>query len=122
MRVRTEHRINPFEMTTTEPHEIHMFSAVAEAGAGCGFAHGERHPMLIFVRQPPGSAHDLAAAAAAANAAGWREVDITRAGTLPPDASDAMDPTVQAAYARAVDVGAGLTVFEAVVEAAPRKE
>jgi hypothetical protein len=108
-------------MTTTEPHEIHMFSAVAEAGAGCGFPHGERHPMLVFVRQRPGSPHDLAAAAAAAAAAGWGEVDITRAGTLPPDAADAMDPTVLAAYARAVESGTGLTVFEAVVEAAPRK-
>lgn len=109
-------------MITTESHEMHMFSAVAEAGAGCGFPPGERHPMLIFVRQRPGSAHDLAAAAAAAGAAGWREIDITRAGTLPPDASDAMDPVVQAAYARAVETGAGLTVFEAVVKAAPRKE
>ena len=109
-------------MSTTESHEIHMFSAVAEAGAGCGFPHGERHPMLIFVRQPPDSAHDLAAAAAAAGAAGWREVDITRAGTLPPDAADAMDPIVKAAYVRAVEGGAGLTVFEAVVKAAPRKE
>jgi len=109
-------------MTTTEPHEIHMFSAVAEAGAGCGFAHGERHPMLIFVRQRPGAPHDLAAAAKAATNSGWREVDITRAGTLPPDAADAMDPVVKAAYDRAVDSGAGLTVFDAVVKPAPRKE
>jgi hypothetical protein len=109
-------------MTSTESHEIHMFSAVAEAGAGCGFPHGERHPMLIFVRQRPGSAHDLAAAAAAAGSAGWREIDITRAGTLPADASAAMDPTVKAAYARALDSGTGLTVFEAVVKAAPRQE
>lgn len=110
------------KMTTTESHEIHMFSAVAEAGAGCGFPHGERHPMLIFVRQPRGTAHALAAAAAAASAAGWREVDITRAGTLPPDAGDTMDPVVKAAYDRALDSGAGLTVFDAVVKPAPRKE
>ena len=109
-------------MTTTEPYEIHMFSAVAEAGAGCGFPHGERHPMLIFVRQAPGTPHAMATAAATATDAGWREVDITRAGTLPPDASDSMDPIVQAAYARAVDGGAGLTVFDAVVKPAPRKE
>ena len=109
-------------MTTIELHEIHMFSAVAEAGAGCGYPHGERHPMLIFVRQTPGGPHDLPAAAAAAAAAGWREIDITRAGTLPPDASDGMDPIVHAAYARAVASGAGLTVFEAVVRPAPRKE
>lgn len=109
-------------MTTPDPVEIHMFSAVAEAGAGCGYPPGERHPMLIFVRQRPGSPHDLAAAAAAAKAAGWREVDITRAGTLPPDAGDAMDPVVKAAHERAVHAGAGLTVFEAVVRPAPRKE
>jgi hypothetical protein len=102
-------------------HEIHMFSAVAVATATSGFPEGEHHPMLIFVRQPPDTGHDLAAAASVATQAGWIEVDITRAGTLPPDAPESMGEAVCGAYSSAVETGAGMTVFAAVVRAAPRK-
>ncbi len=102
-------------------HEIHMFSAVAESASVEDVPAGEHHPMLIFLRQSPGREHDLAAAAAAAQSQGWVEVDITRAGTLPQDAGDAMDAPVLEAYRRAVDTGAGLKVFAAVVKPAPRK-
>ena len=105
----------------TDRYEIHMFSAVAEAGPASGYPPGEQHPMLIFVRQAPDSAHDLAAAAACAMRAGWTEVDITRAGTLPPDAHASMEEPVLGAYRGAVERGAELTVFAAVVKAAPRK-
>ncbi len=105
----------------SEGHEIHMFSAVAEAGADCAYPNGERHPLLIFVRQAPGHAHDMGAAAAAATREGWIEVDITRAGTLPFDASDSMEPRVLEAYRRAVRNVTGMVVFEAVVKPAPRK-
>ena len=102
-------------------HEIHMFSAVAQAASVQGIAPGECRPMLIFLRQQVGDVHDLAAAAAAARVEGWMEVDITRAGTLPPDASEAMDEAVLSAYRRAVESGVGLRVFDAVVRPAPRK-
>lgn len=102
-------------------HEIHMFSAVAEATADAPYAAGECHPMLIFVRQVAGSEHDLAAAAAAAAQQGWIEIDITRAGTLPPDAGESMEEPLLGAYRDAVENGRGLTVFEATVRPAPRK-
>lgn len=98
-----------------------MFSAVAEAANVTSIGAGERRPMLIFLRQPAGSAHDLAAAAAAARAAGWVEVDITRAGTLPPGASESMDEAVLAAYRSSVESGTGLRIFDAVVKPASRK-
>lgn len=104
-----------------EHHEIHMFSAVAQAADDGAYAAGERHPMLIFVRQPADCEHDLAAAAAAASREGWIEIDITRAGTLPPDAGESMEEPVLGAYRRAIEDGAGLTVFDAVVRPAPRK-
>lgn len=93
--------------------EIHMYSAVAKA------ATGQRYPMLVFLRQVAHSEHDLAAAAAAAQNIGWTDVDVTKAGTLPPDASEQMDAPIRAAYAAAVERGVGLMVFETAVQAAP---
>lgn len=95
--------------------EIHMYSAVAKA------ASGQRHPMLVFLRQAEHSEHDLAAAAAVVQNDGFTEVDITRAGTLPPEAHAQMDGAVRAACAAAVERGAGLMVFEAPVQPAPQK-
>lgn len=102
--------------------EIHMFSAVARAtDAAAGRRAGDHHPLLIFLRQAPDEAHDLAAAAQAAEALGWDEVDITRAGTLPPDAADSMQDPVLGAYRAAVASGTGVVVFDATVRPAPRK-
>ncbi|MGQ0700692.1 MAG: hypothetical protein ACT4PZ_20930 [Panacagrimonas sp.] len=101
--------------------EIHMYSAVARLETAEPYAVGQRHPMLMFVRQPEDSEHDLAAAAAIATKAGWVEVDITKAGTLPPDAGASMDGPIRAAYVSAVERGEGLMVFETAVRPAPRK-
>lgn len=106
---------------STMSHEIHMFSAVAESATVRDVPAGEHRPMLIFLRQPPGTHHDMASAAAAAQSLGWVEVDITRAGTLPPDAGESMDDAVLAAYRLAVETGVGLNIFAAAVKPAPRK-
>ena len=102
-------------------YEIHMFSAVAQAATVADVPAGEYHPMLIFLRQTPDRSHDLAAAAEVARGLGWVDVDITRAGTLPGDAGESMDEPVLIAYRSAVENGAGLRVFPAVVKPAPRK-
>lgn len=101
--------------------EIHMYSAVARAVAVASRAPGQHGPMLIFVRQAAGTAHDLAAAAAVATREGWEEVDITKAGVLPDDAGATMDGPIRAAYLAAVDSGSGLMVFDVTVRPAPRK-
>lgn len=101
--------------------EIHMYSAVARAVTAESFKSGLHHPMLIFLRQAANAQHDLAAAAAIAASAGWTEVDITKAGTLPPDAGAQMEGAIREAYAAAVECGEGLMVFDAAVKAAPRK-
>jgi hypothetical protein len=102
--------------------DIHMFSAVARATASTvGRTPGQHHPLLIFVRQRAQSDHDLAAAAATAQAQGWDEVDITRAGTLPADAETQMQEPVLSAYRAAKREGSAMVAFEAVVKPAPRK-
>ena len=101
--------------------EIHMYSAVAQATDHSGFPAGELHPLLIFLRQASGSDHDTPAAAAAAAKAGWTRVDVTKAGTLPEDAGATMADPVRAAYVSAVEGGAGVMAFDAVVKPAARK-
>lgn len=102
--------------------EIHMFSAVARATqAVAGRTPGQHHPLLIFVRQAADTEHDLAAAAAVAESQGWDGVDITRAGTLPPDAEAQMQEPLLGVYRAALQDGRGLIAFEAVVRPAPRK-
>lgn len=90
--------------------EIHMFLAVAQAAAPGRYPLGERHPMLIFVRQAPGSEHDFAAAEAAALKAGWADVDFTKAGTLPPEAAAADEP-FRSCYAAALADGDAIMVY-----------
>jgi hypothetical protein len=102
-------------------HEIHMYSAVALATATSGYPEGQRHPLLIFLRQEAHSEHDLLRAESAAVGLGWDEVDITRAGTLPPDAGATMNEPVHSAYVAAVEGGQGVLAFPDVVKAAPRK-
>lgn len=102
--------------------EVHMFSAVARASARTpGRTPGHHHPLLIFVRQPAGSDHDLAAAAATAAAQGWDEVDITRAGTLPPDVETQIQEPVRSVYLATLAQGRAMVAFDAVVQPAPRK-
>jgi hypothetical protein len=111
---------SPLQIAVTPvPDQIHLYAAVACARAVPDRRAGDRHPLLVFLRQPPGAAHDLAAAAAVAQAAGWTEVDITRAGILPPDAGEqAQGPYVEP-YGAAWRDGAAMLVYDAVVAPAP---
>ncbi len=95
--------------------EIHMYSAVARAFEVERVAQGQHHPMLIFLRQSANEEHDLGRAAAVAERLGWTEVDITRAGTLPPEAGAQMEGPVRLAYSAAVEHGEGLMMYETPV-------
>lgn len=101
--------------------EIHMYSAVARAFEVERVAQGQHHPMLIFLRQAEDEDHDLGRAAVVAEKRGWTEVDITKAGTLPPDAAAQMEGPILLAYTAAVERGEGLMVYETPVKVAPRK-
>lgn len=98
--------------------EIHMYMAVALATEACGALCGERHPMLVFLRQTAAE-HDLTGAEAVVLEAGWSEVDITRAGTLPVDAPEQMDALFRSHYETALRDGWSLLVYDTVVQPAP---
>lgn len=101
--------------------EVHLYAAVAMAESAESHAAGQRHPMLVFLRQPVGTEHDLPAAAAVAESAGWVEVDFTKAGVLPAEAEPTMDEGFRTHYLAALDAGHSLLVYDSVVRPAPQK-
>ncbi len=100
--------------------EIHLYMAVARAAHAPPYRSGDRHPVLVFLRHPIGSAHDLSAAESVALEAGWTEVDFTKAGTLPSDAQAEMEEPFASRYRSAMQNGAALLVYDTVVKPAPR--
>jgi hypothetical protein len=84
--------------------EMHVFLAVGEAKAKneAGCKAGEAHSLLIFSRQPAGSAADEPLARKGAAFAGWKHVKLERSRRL-----DAIpqEPTLRAAYEDALELG-----------------
>ncbi|MGQ0622149.1 MAG: hypothetical protein ACT4QA_19920 [Panacagrimonas sp.] len=101
--------------------EIHMYLAVGKAADGAAYPRDELHPMLIFLRQPTGSEHDLSVAESVALASGWTELDFTKAGTLPDDAQDQMEESFRACYRAAAEMGEAIMVYPAAVRPAKGK-
>lgn len=101
-------------------HEIHLYMAVAQAAHAPPYQSGNCHPLLVFLRHPVGAEHDLGAAAALAMDAGWIQVDITKAGTLPQDAQAEMEEPFASRYRAAMQDGAALLIYDTVVKPAPR--
>ncbi|HEX4873058.1 MAG TPA: hypothetical protein VFV27_12165 [Nevskiaceae bacterium] len=106
-----------------QPFDMHLFSAVARSAdpARSHQPQGQRHPLLLFLRQPPGQDHDFDRAAALVAAAGWDEVDFTRAAVLPADAAEQPVEPYHGCYLDAVRLGHGLLVYATPVQVAPRK-
>jgi hypothetical protein len=102
--------------------EIHLYMAVARSVTAHAYLPDEHHPMLVFLRQPPGSAHDFDAAEQVILRGGWSEVDFTKAGILPPDAGERKDEPYASCYAAAVEDGDSLMVYDTVVQPAPKKK
>lgn len=100
--------------------EIHLYMAVAKAETATGYAVGECHPALVFLRQPEASEHDLPAAERVLLDAGWTEIDFTKAGTLPHEAQEQMTEPFGSRYRSAVELGQALLIYDSVVKPAPR--
>lgn len=102
--------------------EIHLYMAVARSGTAVPYPAGERHPVLVFLRQAEHSEHDFPAAETVAVEAGWSDVDFTRAGTLPADAEPTMEAVFRSHYRAALSDGASLLVYDTVVRPAAGAE
>ena len=103
-------------------YEIHMFAAVARMAADGRYPAGEQHPLLVFVRQAPGTDHDFDTAEDIANRNGWTDVDFTKAGTLPDDAGENHVEPFHGCYMDAVDKGEAILVYDTPVKPAPPKK
>jgi hypothetical protein len=99
-------------------HEVHVFVATATAGPGngYGYAAGDRHALVIFSRQHPGSDHDCGAAEDRAQALAWREVALHRACTLTPEKLDGMDQLLVDCYREAREHGSAVLAYADPVE------
>lgn len=102
--------------------EIHLYMAVARSATAEPYPAGERHPVLVFLRQAEHSEHDFPAAETVAVKAGWSDVDFTKAGILPAEAEATMDERFRSHYRAALNDGDSLLVYDTVVRPAPRAE
>ena len=67
-------------------HEVHVFvgSAASLVAEATGHPVGERHAVLVFLRQLAATTHDFAGAEALLEAESWGNVALERGGTLGP--------------------------------------
>jgi hypothetical protein len=94
-------------------YEVHLFEAIGTASGATEGAYrpGDRHAMLVFVRQSLGTAHDWANAEIGANDGGWGDISFQRAGTLFSDSLNGKSPDFVGAYEHAMHGGCGLVVY-----------
>lgn len=98
--------------------EVHIFMAVAKASAGneLGYASGQKHALLIFVRQPYGSDHDWTRAEEIATNSGWSDVDISKAGSIESENVNGKDEIISASYEEALEAGSSIIAYSDPVE------
>lgn len=94
-------------------YEVHMFQAVATATASTEgpYRPGDRHAMLVLIRQTSGSDHDWAEAEARVTNAGWSGVTFARAGTLTSEKLNGKDEDFLEAYEHALNEGRAIIVY-----------
>lgn len=101
-------------------YRIHIFLASGAAGPSnqFGYPGGERHALLILLRQPDGSDHDWDSAANHATEAGWTDVSTTKGGYLQADALQDIPAESVSAYEDALEQGSSIIVYaDAIADA-----
>jgi hypothetical protein len=96
-------------------YEVHVFEAIGTASADSEGAYrpGDRHAMMVFIRQAAETDHDWESAQAGVNDAGWSQVNFQRAGTLIPENLNGKDSDFVGAFEHAMHGGCGLVVYAA---------
>ena len=94
-------------------YDIHLFQAIATAGAAPEntYRPGDRHAMLVFVRQAHGTNHDWALAEASVSKVGWTQISFRRAGTLSAEKLNGKSNEFVGAFEQAMNAGFGLVVY-----------
>ena len=93
--------------------DVHLFQSVAKASATTSGAYrpGDRHAMLVFIRQHRGTEHNWAEAEDGAREAGWAEISMSRAGTLSAENLNGKSQDFVGAFEHAMNGGCGLVVY-----------
>ena len=93
-------------------YEIHLFLgiAAAEETSKSAFPAGERHALLVFLRQPIGSDHYWSLAESCLEDAGWAQVALQKASTVDRSVLE-IEPTAQSAYEDAMARGSAIVVY-----------
>jgi hypothetical protein len=93
--------------------EIHVFlaNATSSSMAATGFIGGDRHALILFKRQEAETDHDFEAADEHLVSQGWKNVEVTKAGTLTPESLNGKDVDFCNAYETALDAGNSIIVY-----------
>ena len=73
-----------------------------------GYPVGEKHALIVFLKQPEGSDHDWAAAEAIVAAAYWSNITLRRAGTLN---GDSPRGDLTESYQAALSSGSAIVIY-----------
>ena len=92
--------------------EVHMFAAAGIAAPGNPLhPAGERHELLLFLPQLPGTDHDWEAAKSALLEAWWTDVSFDRATIAANDLSSIADQGLRDAIAHAAQGDSSIVVY-----------
>jgi hypothetical protein len=93
--------------------EVHLFNASAVPTSVCKgeYRSGDRHAVLVFLRQGAGTDHDWDAAEGNLNSSGWTQVKFNQASTLGADDLAGSADYLLGAYEEAAQNGFGFIVY-----------
>ena len=93
---------------------MYLGTAVAESGNSAGFAHGEKHTVLVFLSDYSQS-YDWNRAEAVASDHGWREIEFSKVGRVTAEMIAAQDPTMRERYQSSIAEGSAFIAYAEVL-------
>jgi hypothetical protein len=93
-------------------NEVHAFSAAGTVGpSNERYTRGERHDLLVLVRQVTGTDHDWEAAERVVAEAGWVDIAFEKAATVSGEPSASADAALRDAVVHALSGGSSILVY-----------
>lgn len=94
-------------------YEVHAFVAYGEAQEGNdrNYPVGERHPIVVFCRQPTYSDHDYERVEKVARRNGWGDLEVAHAGVIVPERLNGTLSDLQDCFVEALEKGGTVLSF-----------
>ena len=104
-------------MSDPSIYEIHLFLGTASAGQNSklGYPAGERHAILVFLRQLTNTQPDWEQARSYVEGVGWNKVDLQKASKIDPKTLDD-NPDGKKSYEEAMSNGKAMIVYSEPVK------